>query len=163
MTLLELLAGGVVLGVVLKRSSDSSSSSSSSDGAAGTTTVTGYVNGQAVQLELLPIDAAGHMLRADAAQAFLQMQAAAAADGVTLQVDSAFRSYAEQVQLYQLYQAGKGNLAAPPGYSNHEGGVAVDINTARGTNAAFQWLNDNAANYGFHRTVATEPWHWEFV
>ncbi len=123
--------------------------------------VTGYINGQAVELQLRDIGN-GFKLRVDAALAFLQMRAAALLDGVQLLVDSAFRTMAEQQHLFELYQEGLGNLAAQPGYSNHQGGVALDIATAAGSNDAFRWLNSYAAHFGFKRTVPSEPWHWEY-
>jgi len=126
-------------------------------------TVEGYVNGLPVRLDVVKIDAAGHQLRKDAAAAFMRMQSAAQAAGVTLVVNTAFRDMAFQERLYALYQAGTGNLAAKPGTSNHQGGVAVDVETAGGTNPAFVWLNNNAFRFGFKRTVASEPWHWEFA
>jgi hypothetical protein len=126
--------------------------------------VIGYVNGVPTKLDLVKIDAAGHQLRKDAAAAYMRMRGAAAASSppVTLVVNTAFRDMAFQERLYALYQAGTGNLAAKPGFSNHQGGIAVDIETANGTNPAFVWLNNNAFRFGFKRTVASEPWHWEF-
>lgn len=122
----------------------------------------GHVNGQLVDLVLVTIDAAGHELRADAAAAFGAMRDAAAAAGVALQVNSAFRTFEQQAALYAQYVAGTGNLAAPAGWSNHEGGVAVDVESGSGTNAAFNWLTANASSYRFKRTVVSEPWHWEY-
>jgi len=46
-------------------------------------------------------------------------------------VNSGFRTYAEQAVLYQRYLNG-GNLAAPPGQSNHESGRAVDVSDIPG-------------------------------
>ena len=40
-----------------------------------------------------------------------------------------YRTYAKQVYLWQLYRAGRGNLAAYPGTSNHGWGLAVDFAT----------------------------------
>jgi hypothetical protein len=42
---------------------------------------------------------------------------------------SSYRTYAQQVELYALYQAGRGSLAAHPGTSNHGWGLAVDVAT----------------------------------
>jgi len=44
--------------------------------------------------------------------------------------------------------------------SNVLNDLALDLNTANG--AVFNWLNANAANFGFRRTVPSEPWHWEY-
>ncbi len=123
---------------------------------------TGYVDGRAVQIQLVSIGN-GFELRDDVALAFGSMRDAARWDSVTLVVNSAFRTFEQQAALRALYESGKGALAAKPGYSNHEGGTAADIESDSGRNAAFQWLTANASAYGFKRTVASEPWHWEFV
>lgn len=91
---------------------------------------------------------------------FLDKEAAAAFDRAVRasdvpRVTSAFRTRAEQEYLYQLYLSGKGNLAAKPGTSKHEFGLAID---ARGTE---RWEQAMSAN-GFRRTVSSEPWHWEY-
>jgi LAS superfamily LD-carboxypeptidase LdcB len=52
---------------------------------------------------------------------------------------------------------------AIPGTSNHEKGIAVDIQEARSTgSAAYNWLVKNAATYGFYNDLnaTKEPWHW---
>ena len=123
-----------------------------------------YVGGRAVDVDLAVIDSNGHLLRIDAANAFMRMRAAAAAAGVELVVESAFRTWDQQKALYDAYVAGeRTDVAAPPGWSNHQGGTAVDLKTARGTNAAYDWLVEHAAEFGFHSTVGSEPWHWEFI
>jgi LAS superfamily LD-carboxypeptidase LdcB len=95
--------------------------------------------------------------------AFLRMAAAAFSDGVTFTVNSGWRSNEEQAQLYALFTSGqRAAVVAPPGHSNHQAGDALDIESGNGSNAAFAWLNANGAKYGFRRTVASEPWHWEY-
>lgn len=129
-------------------------------------TATGYRNGQPVQIELVDIDDAGHALAADAAGAFFAMREAAARDGVTLLVESAFRTMEEQQYLWACYQTkscNSGNLAAQPGFSNHQMGTAIDAVTAHGTNAAWVWLQAHAAEFGFYFTVPTEPWHLDYL
>lgn len=123
-------------------------------------TVYGYVQGKRVELDMAPIPG-GFQMRADAAEAFVHMHGAAAADGVTLKVNRAFATWEQQKALFEKYQLG-GPLAAQPGYSNHQGGIAVDIETAAGTNAAYRWLEANAYRFAFRRTVSSEPWHWEY-
>jgi len=123
--------------------------------------VTGYVNGQPRQITLASVPN-GKEMRSDAAAAFNRMYAAARAQGITLKVNSGFRSMAEQQALYRAYQNGTGNLAAKPGYSNHQGGIAVDINVGGTGTSTYRWLANNAKNFGFVRTVPSEPWHWEF-
>lgn len=97
---------------------------------------------------------------------FLAMQTAARVAGVKLVLVSGFRSWAEQVRLYGLYLAGRGNLAAKPGFSNHQSGIAVDIEVGGSfTSPVYRWLEANAARYGFVNTGKSfsqpEPWHWE--
>jgi hypothetical protein len=90
--------------------------------------------------------------------AFLKMQKAADAAGVKLVINSGFRTMAEQQHLYSCYQHGNcnnGNLAAKPGYSNHQSGRALDLSVS-------SWLVNNAARFGFKRTVPSEAWHYEF-
>lgn len=79
----------------------------------------------------------------------------AAREGGAPRVTSSTRSREQQERLYALYLAGKGNLAAKPGTSLHERGLALD---ARGTPA---W-EAAMTKHGWKRTVASEPWHWEF-
>lgn len=124
--------------------------------------VTGYVNGVARSITVSPVGN-GQYLRADAARSFLKMQAAARRAGISLSATSGFRTMAEQQHLYALYQAGQGNKAAVPGYSNHQGGVAMDIGGVGnyGT-AAFNWLSANAGRFGFRNTVSGEFWHWSY-
>ncbi len=131
-------------------------------------TVIGYVNGKPTALELIAIggkDGRGEpfRLRKDAAASFVAMKTAAAAEGILLSVTTAFRDMKYQEYLYQLYLAGTGNLAAKPGFSNHQGGIALDLATENGTNKAYFWLKDNAGKFGWKRTVSSEPWHWEYL
>lgn len=122
----------------------------------------GHVAGQVRRLELVTVDHAGHQLDLSAAPSFFAMRSAAEAEGVSLEVKSAWRSFEQQQELRLAYEAGQGNLAAEPGFSNHEAGRAIDFRTNGGTNAAFHWLTKNAGRYGWRRTVASEPWHWEY-
>jgi hypothetical protein len=77
-------------------------------------------------------------------------------------VASGLRSYNEQKILYNLYLAGKGNLAARPGTSNHETGLAVDA-WINGTVALFSHKQAAAlaAKHNLVRTVPSEAWHAE--
>jgi hypothetical protein len=52
-----------------------------------------------------------------------------------------------------------GNLAAVPGYSNHQSGHALDLNTSAG--GVYSYLVNHGHAYGFRRTVPSEKWHWE--
>jgi hypothetical protein len=96
---------------------------------------------------------------------FLDMFNAAAEDGVQVAINSGFRSYPDQKYLWEGYKAGRPgfNLAAEPGKSNHQNGIAIDIDTAGGVGSRiYDWLAANATAFGFIRTVKSEAWHWEY-
>lgn len=120
-----------------------------------------YVRGKPVDVDLEEIGD-GFLLRADAAEAFRKMRAAAGLGGITFKVNSAFRSMEEQAALYEKFKDGTGHLAARPGYSNHQGGTAVDISVGSTATPTYLWLVNNAPRFGWRRTVESEPWHWEF-
>jgi hypothetical protein len=117
----------------------------------------GYRQGSPMSICVTTID--GKPVESATAAAFLQMRAAAAHAGVNIHVVSGFRTMAEQRHLYALYKAGRGNLAAPPGYSNHQSGHALDLNSK--ASGVYSWLSHHGAAYGFRRTVPSEQWHWE--
>jgi LAS superfamily LD-carboxypeptidase LdcB len=117
---------------------------------------TGYRRGKQVKLQLVQIDWAE--VEIETARAYLAMRDAAAADGIELYIRSGWRSNERQEWLYQAWRLGLGNKAARPGYSNHQAGRALDIYLDVPT---YEWLKKHARRYGFRRTVAGEPWHWE--
>lgn len=126
--------------------------------------VTGYTRGESHELILLPIVNGGR-LESCAARAFLFMHAAAAKDGIELKVNSSYRDYREQ----KKQRREKGRLAAKPGYSKHQSGLAVDIANTRRKIAGkyhktivYWWLKRNASRFGFYQTVKSESWHWEY-
>ncbi len=126
------------------------------------TQVSGYVNGAPRRIRIAPIGN-GKSLRADAAAKFNQMKSAARRAGVSLSPVSGFRTMAQQRSLYAAYRAGRGNLAARPGYSNHQGGLSVDVSTnASYRSASYRWLARHGRQYGFVNDVRGEPWHWTF-
>ena len=134
-------------------------------------------------------------LQTVACDAFLAMQKAAAADGVTVWMQSGYRSVKYQTSLYERktkYYLDKGydNATAkekaaavvnPPGYSEHNCGLAADLNSPEHTGldegfektAAFRWLCEHAGDYGFilrypkdaedKTEIIYEPWHWRYV
>lgn len=122
---------------------------------------TGYVKGEAYEITVVTID--GKKVEVQTANAYYQMAQAAAADGVNIKVVSGFRTMQEQTYLYNCYincNCNSCNLAAKPGYSNHQSGHALDLNTsAAGVNA---WIEAHGGDYGFTETVPGEPWHWEW-
>lgn len=73
---------------------------------------------------------------------------------------SSYRSYADQEHFYDLYLAGKGNLAAFPGTSNHGLGISVDLREPW----MRAWVDEHGAPYGWAKTEAfSEWWHVNFV
>jgi hypothetical protein len=73
---------------------------------------------------------------------------------------SAYRSYAQQAQLYDAYISGLGPLAAPPGTSSHEYGSAVDLADP----AMATVIDQIGAAYGWAKTEASnEWWHVNYV
>lgn len=119
-------------------------------------TDTAYVKGKSTSIKVITIG--GKPVSKSTGHAFLKMQKAADAAGVKLAINSGFRTMSEQQYLYKCYQTGNcnnGNLAAKPGYSNHQSGIALDLTTS-------SWLAKNGTKYGFVRTVPSEAWHWEY-
>ena len=134
-------------------------------------------------------------LQTVACDAFLALQNAAAADGVTVWMQSGYRSVAYQTKLYERktqYYRDKGYdeatarekaaaIVNPPGYSEHNCGLAADLNSPEHTGldegfentAAFRWLCAHAGEYGFilrypkgaedKTEITYEPWHWRYV
>lgn len=123
--------------------------------------LTGFKKGQSYEFKGVKIDGS-HILEEHAAESFLKMKSAAHAAGIELLVNSAFRTQEQQIDLYNKYQNGTGNLAARPGYSNHQSGIALDLKVNGAHQANYDWLAKHAHDYGFIRTVPTEPWHWEY-
>lgn len=90
---------------------------------------------------------------------------AAARDGVLVTLNSGFRSYPEQKNLYEGFvkKLPGFNKAAKPGFSNHQNGIAFDLSVPGGDgNPTYEWLKRRGPKFGFVRTVNNEPWHWEF-
>ena len=134
-------------------------------------------------------------LQTAACDAFLEMQKAAAADGVTVWMQSGYRSVKYQTGLYERktkYYTDRGydtatakEMAAavvnPPGYSEHNCGLAADLNSPEHAGldegfentTAFRWLCEHAVEYGFilrypkgaedKTEITYEPWHWRYV
>jgi len=96
---------------------------------------------------------------------YLKLVTAADADGVPLPLKSGFRTYPKQEYLYDGYvrHLPGFNLAAKPGFSNHQDGFAYDFAIAGYEgNPRYDWLKKNGPRFGFVRTVNKEPWHWEY-
>lgn len=130
----------------------------------------------------------GIRLRTAAAAQYEAMAQAAAREGIRLVPLSGFRTQAEQEAIFFSLKAERGQdaptraeVSAPPGYSEHHTGYAVDVGDSNqpGTHLirdfvdtqAYQWMEANAVHYGYELSfpldnlqgVAFEPWHWRFV
>lgn len=131
------------------------------------------------------------LLVPEAAGAWRGLQNAAQAAGWNLTMTGAYRSYDQQVSLFQQRYTDVPNggstkvwngttywlnpkmaMAATPGTSNHGWGCAVDTalggygNDARpvAADAAFmEWVVKNAADFGWSWEVNSEPWHLHLV
>lgn len=116
-----------------------------------------------------------------AMDAFYDMQAAAAADGISLWILSSFRSYEDQDVIYNRYVAQDGRDAADtyssrPGHSDHQTGYTFDLNSLEQDfqyDPAGKWLDKNCYKYGFiirypkGKESSTgymyEPWHVRYI
>jgi soluble lytic murein transglycosylase-like protein len=99
----------------------------------------------------------GRPMRPDVALAFDRMAAAAHAGGADLLIVSAFRSDAEQAQLFAQHPDPK--WVAPPGHSLHRLGTELDL----GPPSAYGWLARNAERFHFKQRYSYEPWHFGFT
>lgn len=123
-------------------------------------------------------------IREVAYNAFIDMFNKAKEEDITLIINSSYRSYSDQEETYNDYSSWYGKneadkIAARPGFSEHQTGLALDIQTYNSTRSnfeesdAFKWLNDNAYKYGFilrypkDKEYLTgydyESWHYRYV
>jgi len=124
------------------------------------------------------------LMTKDAAEAFNEMAKDAKKKGYNIRAASTYRSYSYQSGLYDNYakQDGKtkaDTYSARAGYSEHQTGLAVDVDNTKssytqfGNTKEFGWMKDNAYKYGFilRYTKETEfitgymnePWHYRYV
>lgn len=120
-------------------------------------------------------------VNAEAEDAFYKMQAEAHDLGLTLYISSGYRSYDYQAGLYQRYvdRSGKAEAdrySARPGHSEHQTGLAFDLNTIsdefKDTDEG-KWVAENCHKYGFiirypeDKESVTgymyEPWHIRYL
>ena len=99
----------------------------------------------------------GEGMRPDVAAAFDRMAAAASAAGLSLVVNSGFRSDAEQAALFAANP--DPTWVAPPGQSLHRCATELDL----GPETAYGWLAENATRFGFVRRYSWEAWHYGFT
>ncbi|MBD2208613.1 M15 family metallopeptidase [Nostoc linckia FACHB-104] len=126
-------------------------------------------------------------LNIEAVQAFMKMTYAAREVGVWIIPVSGFRTIEQQQKLFlqQIKRRGSekeaAKISAPPGYSEHHTGFALDltdgkfpkqdITLAFENTDAYRWLTSHAKEFGFELSfprnnsqgVSFEPWHWRYV
>ena len=117
-----------------------------------------------------------------ALNAFIEMYNAALSQGYNLVINSAYRSYQDQVELSDLYLRSYGQnyvdkYVAKPGFSEHQTGLAFDIgsrnNRIFANSKEYVWMQENAYKYGFIMRYderyedltefRKEPWHYRYV
>ena len=122
----------------------------------------------------------------DMSKSLLKMREDAKNDGIFLVFLSGYRSINLQKDIFYSLKsirnqvaAERARVSAPPGYSEHSTGFAIDIGDANKRETdfevefentdAFQWLKKNAAKYHFklsfnqnNKNVDYEPWHWRY-
>jgi D-alanyl-D-alanine carboxypeptidase len=131
--------------------------------------------------------ASGVLLRAEASDAFLALAAAAQAAGAPVQARSGYRSFDDQQVTYRRWQRALGDAqadtqSARPGHSEHQTGLAVDVEPRGGGCHDFgcfaatgqaAWLAAHAHEFGWvvryqagQEAVTgytAEPWHLRYV
>lgn len=117
-----------------------------------------------------------------AVNALQQMFESAKLDGLEMLVNSAYRSYEDQVEITEFYRKWYGdnyvnNYVARPGFSEHQTGLAFDIGSTSENvfvnSDEYKWMQENAYKYGFimrfYKKTETitgfksEPWHYRYV
>lgn len=144
-----------------------------------------HEEGQNLVLVQTDQDGREFFLSEQAAHAWQAMKAQALADGVELLMMSAFRSVDRQAAIIrEKLRLGAQienilEVCAPPGYSEHHTGRAIDIASTDDPSLeicfehtpAFLWLQQNASHFGFAMSYPRnnsfgfqyEPWHWCFI
>lgn len=120
-------------------------------------------------------------LNNDAYAAYSKMKSDASTNGLSLWIASGYRSYSYQNGLYQSYvnrngQSAADTYSARPGHSEHQSGLAFDLNTVSDSFANTKegiWVNENCYKYGFiirypkdkddETGYKYEPWHLRYV
>lgn len=114
-------------------------------------------------------------------EAFNKMAEAAKQDGISLGILSGFRPYSRQEYLFNRSVQTRGQehadkYVARPGASQHQLGLAADINSVEDSfvnTKEYAWLKENACKYGFSLSFpkgqeektgyAFEPWHYRYI
>ena len=134
------------------------------------------------ELDLVTLN--GKKVDRDTKEPLEQMIQAARKDGVKIGINNIYRSHATQTSLWNTRvkqymedgmtkaqaEAKTGESVAIPGHSEHETGLALDVNS--GTKV-YKWLGENCWDYGFILRypddriditgIIYEPWHFRYV
>lgn len=126
-------------------------------------------------------------LRKDAAEALEDMYQDALKKGYHLVLNSGYRSYESQLEIYEEYfrkydKTTASKLVSKPGSSEHQLGLGVDLTSQSvidknrmvfGDSDEYRWVVKNAYKYGFilrypkercsFTGIANEPWHFRYV
>ena len=117
---------------------------------------------------------------ATAYPALVKMLDKAHLDGIDLKVESAYRSINYQTRIFiRMLERGRTfddiiRYVAPPGYSQHMLGTAMDFypsNWEFAETVQYEWLQENGQLFGFEETYSKnnrfrmpwEAWHWNYV
>lgn len=112
--------------------------------------------------------------------AFMELKQAAYEDGIEINFMSGYRSYWEQVEVYkgwnEVYSEQADRVSARPGHSEHQLGLAIDVNSIEFTFADTPegiWLAENCYKFGFIIRYKEgteeitgymyEPWHIRYL
>lgn len=110
----------------------------------------------------------------------IAMLQAAKADGIELKVESSYRSERYQKKIFKrMLEEGRTfadivRYVAPPGYSQHVLGTAVDFfpsNWRFADTPEYAWLKENGGRFDFEQTYSRfnkmkmpwEAWHWNYI
>ena len=97
----------------------------------------------------------GKLMSPSIARGFDRMVAAAKRAGISLVINNSYRSYQEQVVLWNQFGRDPARVARP-GTSNHQTGKAIDFVNTPG---AWTWLKANAHKFGL-KNYPPEAWHY---
>jgi LAS superfamily LD-carboxypeptidase LdcB len=146
--------------------------------------VTGHFAGVPQLIDVVEVEP-GKFLAHEAAQAFRAMRDDAAQVGIKIHLNSGWRSFERQGELYdrweekfeawcQLPSNTRGDRPprpAPPGHSKHHTGYAADINRSHDDpdgpgpmqGPTDLYLAERARKFGWYRTIPRELWHWDYT
>ena len=148
--------------------------------------ILGHLPYDEISKEKLVVIESDILVHKDMRDSLLKMRQDAKNEGIFLVFLSGFRSINLQEKIFYSLKSIRNQVAterakvsAPPGYSEHSTGFAIDIGDYNEPNTdfeiefentdAFRWLKNNAAKYHFklsfnknNKNVDYEPWHWRY-